>query len=154
MKKILKYKGHLYVRALIEKGYQSVDFLSEKEMQRTISSPLYGVISITDPGRTAALPKWWGSVLRLQFDDIEEVGSFRPYGGRGSYDAFTVEDAQKIKAWLKANENKLAGIYVHCWGGISRSAAVAKYIAEEYGIPFDHSYDKYNTLVYDTLRST
>ncbi len=142
-------------QALMSSGYDSVDFLSEEDMKGLRSSPLYGVISITDLGRRAELTEGWGSVLRLQFDDIEESEPFRPYGGGATkYDAFTKEDAKKIKVWLKANETKLSGIYVHCWAGVSRSAAVAKYIAEEYGIPFDQSYDKYNTLVYDTLRST
>lgn len=117
-------------------------------------SPLYGVISITDPGRIANLSEGWGSILRLQFDDVEEPDPYKPYGDpyARSSDLFTAQDANKIIQWLDANKRKLAGIYVHCWGGVSRSAAVAKFIAEKYGIPFDHSYDKYNRLVYNILK--
>jgi len=143
----------LYVQAL-GAGYDSVSFHSEKEMKGLRPSPLYGVISITDPGRIANIPEGWGSVLRLQFDDVEEPDPYKPYGDPYARSSRlpTASDAQKILSWLKANERKLAGIYVHCWGGVSRSAAVAKFIAEKYGIPFDQSYDKYNTLVYELLR--
>jgi len=147
------YKGSVYVRALMSKGYESIEFLSEKDMKALSPSPFYGVISITDPGRRADIQDGWGSVLRLQFDDIEEAEPLRPYGG-SSYWPFDKEDAKRIIDWLKANETKLSDIYVHCWGGISRSAAVAKFIAENYDIPFDHGYDRYNTLVYETLRKS
>jgi len=147
----IKYKGHKYVRADLYK-LDSVEFLSEKEMKELTPSPLFGMISITDPGRRATLPEGWGSVLRLQFDDIEEAEPFRPYGGSKDW-PFDKHDAKRIIDWLEENKGKLAGIYVHCWGGISRSAAVAKFIAEKYNLPFDHSYDKYNKLVYETLWS-
>jgi len=153
MQKLL-YKGRVYKRALSNTGYDSVSYHSEQEMKGLRPSPLYGVISITDPGRTANLPEGWGSILRLQFDDVEEPDPYKPYGDpyARSSDLFTTQDAQKIIQWLNANKRELAGVYVHCWGGVSRSAAVAKFIAEKYGIPFDHSYDKYNTLVYDLLK--
>jgi len=135
-------------------GYNSVSYHSEEEMKGLRPSPLYGVISITDPGRTANLPEGWGSILRLQFDDVEEPDPYKPYGDPYARSSRlpAAQDAREILQWLKANHRKLAGVYVHCWGGVSRSAAVAKFIAEKYGIPFDHSYDKYNTLVYDLLK--
>jgi len=147
----IKYNGHVYVRAQYG-PIQSVDFLSEKEFLQLPPSPMYGVISITDPGRQANIPEGWGSVLRLKFDDVEEAEPFRPYGGSKDW-PFDKDDARRIVDWLNVNVSKLSGIYVHCWGGISRSAAVAKFIAEKYSIPFDHTYDKYNKLVYETLWS-
>jgi protein-tyrosine phosphatase len=47
--------------------------------------------------------------------------------------------------------SSVEGIMVHCKAGISRSAAVAKYIADKYKLPFNHSYDRYNKQVYGML---
>jgi hypothetical protein len=164
-KRIIRFRGACYVRVDSVKSsihhlprkamlgpIQEVHFLSEDDMLKLPPSAFYGVISITDPGRRAPLPSGWGSVLRLQFDDVEEAYPLRPYGGSSTW-PFDEVDAQKIISWLAENKNKLHGVYVHCWGGVSRSAAVAKYIAERLGLPFDQTYDAYNILVYDTLKS-
>jgi protein-tyrosine phosphatase len=43
------------------------------------------------------------------------------------------------------------GIMVHCKGGVSRSAAVAKWIANTFKLPFNHDYTAYNKYVYHQL---
>lgn len=57
-------------------------------------------------------------------------------------------DAQKIVAFVKEVAPHVEGIIVHCRAGISRSAAVAKWICSQYQIPFDAKYLKYNDYVY------
>jgi hypothetical protein len=129
-----------------------VDFIDEATAVQLTPSPLYGMVSITDPGHTAPLKEGWGcGVLRLQFDDTEEASSFSPYGSSREI-PFDRQDAQKIIQWLDRCVRQLAYVYVHCFGGISRSAAVAKFIAERYGLPFDHDYADYNRLVYLILK--
>ncbi len=56
----------------------------------------------------------------------------------------TMEDAHAIVNFV---HQVAEGIVVHCRAGISRSAAVSKWIAETYQLPFDHDYQHYNKLV-------
>ena len=43
------------------------------------------------------------------------------------------------------------GILVHCKAGISRSAAVAKWICERFDLPFSDRYTQFNQHVYTML---
>lgn len=143
--KTLQYKGATYKK--VGKVY-FVDFISEDHAVKMTPIGTMGVISITDFGRKAPIKPGWGSVLRLQFDDIETFG---PYGEPGV--PFTVSDAKQVIDWVEQNKDRITAIYVHCWAGISRSAAVAKFIAEKLGLPFNQSYDSYNPYVYRTLKA-
>ncbi|MBC8427271.1 MAG: dual specificity protein phosphatase family protein [Proteobacteria bacterium] len=55
--------------------------------------------------------------------------------------------------WLKKFEKTelIDKILVHCFAGASRSAGVAKYIAEKYDLKFNYEYNDYNELVYNIL---
>jgi protein-tyrosine phosphatase len=66
----------------------------------------------------------------------------------GSYTLMADSDAQKIVAFVKEVAPNVEGIIVHCRAGISRSAAVAKWICGEYGVHFNAKYSKYNDFVY------
>jgi predicted protein tyrosine phosphatase len=46
---------------------------------------------------------------------------------------------------------KVVGIVVHCHAGISRSGAVAKWIAEQYKLDFNQDYQLFNKHVYRQL---
>jgi predicted protein tyrosine phosphatase len=111
----------------------------------------WAMISIGEPDASNGLPDikpGWHSIHKTVFHDIDpEHGS--PKGIEPSvYQAMTIEDARKIVAFVD-NDARLADvIVVHCRAGISRSAAVAKWIARDYGLKFDHKYNKINMHVF------
>ncbi|MHB8833318.1 MAG: hypothetical protein ACYC9V_09105 [Desulfobacteria bacterium] len=109
--------------------------------------PVYGLgmISITGTDRRRArLRKGWRDILRLVFDDIEAPVA--------DYVLFDDRMADRIIDWLYRVDDRVEEIIVHCSAGISRSAAVARFVAERYGIEeFDFDYRSYNLHVYDLL---
>jgi predicted protein tyrosine phosphatase len=106
----------------------------------------WAAISISEPDYYPAnLKEGWFDVLRLEFHDVNSAV--------GEYTVFSEEDALRIIEFVrKAQENLCEGILVHCHAGISRSAAVAKWIAEQYNLPFNHNYELYNKMIYRTLQ--
>ena len=109
--------------------------------------PDFALISLGEPDAAEGDPKiqdGWHDVLRLSFHDITPD----TLDVEGSYTLMSDEDAQKIVAFVKEVVPHVEGIIVHCRAGISRSAAVAKWICGEYKIPFDAKYRKYNDFVY------
>jgi predicted protein tyrosine phosphatase len=64
--------------------------------------------------------------LRLVFDDVE-----KPFLGAAHFDK---DHAEEILRWLDEVEGKMDKVFVHCLAGRSRSAAVAKFIAEKYDL--------------------
>ncbi len=105
----------------------------------------WAVISITDSGTDdSRLLSGWHNILRLVFDDIDHDD--------GEYVLCSEFHARAIIEFVeRCNDEKVEGILVHCRAGISRSAAVAKWISERYGMTFPVEYDQYNKHVYTTL---
>jgi predicted protein tyrosine phosphatase len=105
----------------------------------------WAVISIADVGADdARLQQGWHDVLRLGFDDIDHDD--------GEYVLCDEFHARAIIEFVeRCNDEKVEGILVHCNAGISRSAAVAKWISERHGLNFPAEYDQYNKHVYITL---
>jgi predicted protein tyrosine phosphatase len=135
----------------------SVSFTSEARAQRLRANPRASVISITEPWRRdeARLAKGWGAApLRLKFDDVEQVSQFAPHVHGTTEQPFDQSHAQAILAWLDRHAQHLDHCYCHCWAGVSRSAGVAKFIAQRYGLAFDPLYRSYNRLVYRVLCRT
>ena len=86
----------------------------------------------------------WQEVLRVEFDDVSIRGDSLP--------GITADQAGEIIDFLDAVQDKVETVVMHCLAGVSRSAGVAKFIAERYALDFDHGYGLYNRLVYDTLK--
>jgi len=106
----------------------------------------WAVISITDVGADyARLQRGWHDILRIGFDDIQH----EEYG-------YVICEAFHARAIIefveRCSNEKVEGILVHCYAGISRSAAVAKWISEQHGLTFPADYNQYNKHVYATLR--
>ena len=65
---------------------------------------------------------------------------------------FTKQHAKQIQDFVKANKNKV--FVVHCFAGVSRSAAVARWIEDTVDGKNSHRlarYTLYNKHVYNTL---
>lgn len=124
---------------------QEVRFLSHSLAVLMAPYGREGIISITSPGRgKARLRKGWRRVLRLQFNDIDNIATGRVL--------FNENHAEAILDWLEKVENRLDTVYVHCQAGKHRSAAVAKFIAERYDLSgFNRGYPFENKRVYRVL---
>jgi len=124
----------------------TVLFCSRKEIQARPAWPNWAVISVNDTCTYPAnLKPGWERVLRLTFDDIDAE--------QEPYQLFSAEQGREVIEFVK--DFTLSGgdgILVHCNAGISRSAAIAKWVAERYRLPFPNSYNLYNKHVFNTLR--
>ncbi len=110
----------------------------------------FAMISLNDPGSAdgeATILDGWHDVLRLNFHDITPD----TLDVEGSYALMTDEQALAIVNFVRKVSPNVDGIMVHCRAGISRSAAVVKWISDEYHLPFNPEYDKYNAFVYRLL---
>lgn len=119
-----------------------VEFMSMAKAEALEGAADWAVISITEPGkRLADLQPGWHKVLRLQFHDVDSDDAL-------GYKLFSKEDAQAVLSFVEETASKVDGILVHCFAGVSRSAAIAKCIAELYGLYFPESYSIYNKQIY------
>jgi predicted protein tyrosine phosphatase len=113
----------------------------------------WALISIGEPDASNGPPKikdGWLATLRLSFHDVDPDHGKPP----SNPDLFTLmndDDARSIVAFVRSVADNADVIMVHCRAGISRSAAVAKWIAREYKLKFDHRYEFYNKYVYRLL---
>lgn len=111
----------------------SVDFISQIEAEIHSGAPLQSdiaLISIATPGaRPPTLPHFLER-LSLEFDDVED--------NQEPWVAFGDEHAKAILEFVARihSQEKAWRCIVHCKAGISRSAAVALYVAEVTGSQF------------------
>ena len=110
---------------------EAVRHYCEYDLCQLSGKSTIGVISITEPDRFVKEldEDRWAFVLRLYFHDLD-----KPWQ---NYVLFTSEQANEVIDWLQAHADDLNAVYVHCAAGISRSAAVAKFIADVYDCFFD-----------------
>ncbi len=128
-----------------------VKFVSRSKAESTLGIADCAVISITEPSSFlgfADLREGWFEVLRMEFDDVDPETCFDQ-----SNKFLSTHQARVIAAFVDSVAPNVSLIMVHCKAGVSRSAAVAKWIAERYGLPFDHTYKYYNHHVYKLLSS-
>jgi hypothetical protein len=119
---------------------------SEADLTGLAGHSQVGVISITEPDKYVKLldDDSWPFILRLYFHDIDKQWQ--------NYVLFTEEQADQIIDFLKEHEDDMTGVYTHCAAGISRSAAVTRFVADLYGLFFDEKKGRfYNKHVYRTL---
>jgi predicted protein tyrosine phosphatase len=109
-----------------------------------------GLISMVTPGADRTeVDGFWQYVLRLEFHDVDPSHMNRDEAC--GYKLFSVDDATKIIEFLLTIEPNVDMIWAHCEAGISRSAAVAKFISYVYGARFPDAYQLYNKHVFSTL---
>ncbi len=133
---------------------KSVCFISRRAVENHLKpTPDIAIISIKDPdGKPVRLPRGVSST-RLEFHDLYEEALNLPVGAFP--DAITpplaVFHANFIlpdthHAWqiirfirLQAEKPNPIDLIVHCEAGISRSAAVAMFVADRYAVPIDQA---------------
>ena len=105
----------------------------------------WALISISEPdnNKKPRILDGWHSVLRVEFHDIT---SARPDGV-----LMDETHAKRIVDFVRQVAPEVEGVMVHCRAGISRSAAVAKWISREFQIPFGDQYMAFNEHVFDML---
>lgn len=111
--------------------------------------PDWAIISIADGFHSLGDPKikpGWADILRVKFDDVNQI--------KTDAEEYLIlmehEHAQQIVEFVRKNAH-MEGILVHCLAGVSRSAAVVKWISKEFNLPFDKNYDKCNHHVFQLL---
>lgn len=125
---------------------QTVLFCSQKAAQDRQPWGGWSIISITNSGDAPAnLKEGWAQVLRLEFDDIDAEEE--------PLTLFSEQHARCVIQFVReCHKKEIEGILVHCMAGVSRSAAVAKWIADRYQLPFNEKYMLYNKHVHKVLR--
>lgn len=128
-------------------GRRAAEALSGSGLAHTI------VISITDPGKPEAkIDPAVKDILRLTFEDVEP-DVWEAIGVTLTYNAFSLDQAKRIhNFWYKHNNSDVHTLIVHCEAGISRSAGVAKVLAEISGITLVSSITHSNRHVENLLR--
>ena len=119
--------------------------------------PRTALISITSPGDThARLPDGWAAVLRLEFDDVTPPFPILIRTGTQAPEIvpFDTSLAAQILAFVEALPSHVDRILVHCKAGVSRSPAVAQFLAEKYGYSLQGRTDGANPHVLSVLRQT
>src|SRR5574343_1552976 len=109
------------------------------------------LISCTTPGKKIAKlhNDSWRAVLRLQFHDADPGHMNKDEACEYKY--FTQEQAVEVLKILKEHQDGAREAIVHCEAGISRSAAIAKFISVIYSLDFPDRYSVYNKHVFSTL---
>lgn len=116
--------------------------ISQLEAQGMEGSQDSVMVSIMGASRPEAhLQPGWRAILRTAFDDVD----------REAPNAIQPDQALQLIDFLDEWSEHVSYIVVHCAAGISRSAAVARFAAERYGVEFNWSYDLYNRFVYQRL---
>lgn len=114
-----------------------VAFYSRAKIVNTPGEPTTALISISCPNDPAPLKEGWGALLRLEFDDmgatpVPEIKDLRT-GTVRRFVSFTKEQAQTLIDFIDGLPSGITRVYVHCDAGISRSAAVARFVSQKLG---------------------
>jgi len=131
----------------------SIRFFNRESAQKWVAVPDEALVSIYGKGEEKpSMEHEWDFLLSLQFDDADESKEDRLL--------FTLDQAKQIVEFVKnAEEDGAEYLFVHCKGGISRSAAVAMALGEYYNVKvfmgyrlLPESYSQYNKFVYRKVR--
>lgn len=122
-----------------------VIFTNQSTAENNAAISGWAMISISDY-ENVDIKKGWHSVHRSKFIDVNLRSKLQD-----NEVLMTDEQALAIVEFVHKVAPEIDGILVHCRAGVSRSAAVAKYIARTFNLPFDHNYNMFNDYVYDQL---
>lgn len=105
-----------------QRDAERIEILDKKHAFISITAPDYDLARLNITDATV-------DVLRLQFEDVEDVKEWEPiYGFRCQ--PFKSNMAVEIFDFMDLVKDKVDLLIVHCQAGISRSAAVASFLAQ------------------------
>lgn len=126
-----------------------VIFVSEKQAEQMRGRQSAAIISIVGADKALpALSSGWHSVLHLIFDDVDPI-TFP--NANQSLQQMTRQQAGEIASFITGLPNTVCTLVIHCKSGISRSAGVAKAVAEHYRLRFPRDYKEHNRFAYDLV---
>ncbi|PXX95959.1 dual specificity protein phosphatase family protein [Halomonas sp. LBP4] len=134
-----------------------VVFLSQREACDMAPVPGAAMISITDPDKPdAPLQPGWERLLRCAFYDgtySEDIINWVKHDFELLYQSYiTAEQAKALKDFLDdLAAHQVEQIFVHCYFGRSRSAAVAAYLGDTHGYAVSPAIEKPNATVLTLL---
>lgn len=114
-----------------------VEFFSRETILNFRGNQSTALISISCPGDPAPLQDGWGPILRLEFSDLdkqEQVDWYRK-NTPTKVALFSREQAQAIIDFIDALPQTVTQVFVHCDAGVSRSAAVARFVSQKLDCP-------------------
>lgn len=123
-----------------------VSFTNEYIAKRMTPIPNIGLISISSPSSKftlCELKPGWEHVLHLRFYDIDK--------DQGPWKTISIHQVEMLVRWIEELQGEVDGVLVHCEAGISRSAAVAKFISDAYGADLKKAHPLYNRGIYAKL---
>jgi predicted protein tyrosine phosphatase len=124
--------------------YSEIDFMGQSDAQYLTGRDDTIVISIRDShSEPARISKGFKDVLFLEFDNTD-VLSHR-------FIRFSLKPAQNLLDFVAKHEGQATRIVVNCMMGESRSAAVARYLAQKYSVELTKSSEKYSDWVFHVL---
>lgn len=125
---------------------EKVMFTNRTTAERFPGVADWAVISISEDAEAKLMDGWY-AIHRVYFHDVDSSSS------ECNEQVVLMNDqhAHDIVDFVESVAPHVRRVLVHCKAGISRSAAVAKWVAERYDLPFDHGYALYNRHVYRLL---
>ena len=133
-----------------------VSFCAQEIVVQIVPTHSMAVVSITNPGENAPLKNGWGAVLRVSFADAQyDESTIKSLGNLWSISSLgfiNKAHALAIREFLDNLDPSIASLVVHCGAGVSRSAAVAMYAADQYGAALTGDLSKHNTTVLRLLK--
>ena len=136
--------------------FLKVRYISREVAEALLGDPNVALVSINEPGcEPARLLDGFAAVLRVAFWDVDQPIAGQYNGQPFSYTPITHGQAREIVDFIDVWHGLPAGpemLVVHCRAGISRSAAVARYAAQRYGLELAQTAEFANPEVLRQLR--
>lgn len=129
-----------------------VRFLSRRAAAALQPAPGAVLISIHDRSEPPLAPRaGWADVLVQRFHDTD--------GSLMGLEVFSNEQARELLSFARTHQG-CSELVVHCQQGRSRSAAIALFFAEKYGLPCHQektpvtraTWTAFNRMVYERLK--
>jgi predicted protein tyrosine phosphatase len=118
---------------------ERLSVLDLESAARLPGDPDTAVVSVTDPAMEAPLASGFGGILRLAFHDVDDRSlallEREPRLLGEAVTPFSPDQARELVTWTDALAAPGAPghVVVHCMAGISRSSAIAWFLAHRHG---------------------
>lgn len=126
---------------------QRIHFMSRANAEKLPGHPQVAVVSISDPAdEPAQLSPVFSHVHRLSFNDVDT-------DDKNEYVLFDKPLAHGVWDFVERLPDTVDTLVVHCHLGVSRSAAVAKSLAQFLQVEYPEKYSLYNKHVYRVMQN-